>query len=65
MRTFGKKAQTRAVFAVGHLLANNCDYDDLGAEHFSWHTDPEARKRYLVRQLESLGQKVIIEPDVA
>ena len=34
MRTFGKKGQTRAVFAVGHsilviawhLLANDCDY---------------------------------------
>ena len=73
LRTFGKKGQTRAVFAVGHsilviawhLLANNCDYDDLGAEHFSRHTDPEPRKRYLVRQLEALGQKVTLEPAVA
>ena len=61
------------MFAVGHsilviawhLLANNCDYDDLGAEHFSRHTDPEPRKRYLVRQLEALGQKVTLEPAVA
>jgi transposase len=73
LRTFGKKGQTRAVFAVGHsilviawhLLANNCDYHDLGAEHFSGHADPEARTRYLVRQLEALGQKVTIEPAVA
>ena len=73
MRTFGKNGQTRAVFAVGHsilviawhLLANNCAYDDLGAEHFSRHTDPEARKRYLVHQLEALGHKVSIEPAVA
>ena len=73
MRTFGKKGQTRAVFAVGHsilgiawhLLANNCDYDDLGAEQFSRHTDPEARKRYLVRQLEALGHTVSIGPAVA
>ena len=45
MRTFGKKGQTRAVFAVGHsilviawhLLANDCDYADLGAEHLTRH----------------------------
>jgi transposase len=73
MRTFGKKGQTRAVFAIGHsilviswhLLANGCDYADLGAEHFTRHTDHEARKRYLVRQLEALGQKVTIEAAVA
>jgi hypothetical protein len=49
MRTFGKKGQTRAVFAVGHsilviawhLLANDCDYTDLGAEHFH----PQRRPR--------------------
>ena len=43
LRTFGKKGQTRAVFAVGHsilviawhLLANNRDDADLGAEHFN------------------------------
>ena len=73
MRTFGKKGQTRAVFAIGHsilviswhLLANGCDDADLGAEHFTRHTDHEARKRYLVRQLEALGQKVTIEAAVA
>ena len=73
LRTFGKKGQTRAVFAVGHsilviawhLLANDCDYADLGAEHFTRHTDPEARKRYLMRQLEALGHKVTVEPTAA
>ena len=73
LRTFGKKGQTRAVFAVGHsilviawhLLANNCDYDDLGGDHFTRHTDAEARKHYLVRQLEALGHKVTIEPAAA
>ena len=73
MRTFGKKGQTRAVFAVGHsilviawhLLANHCDYHDLGAEHFNRHTDPEARKHYLIRQLEALGHTVTIEPTAA
>ncbi len=73
MRTFGKKGQTRAVFAVGHsilviawhLLANNVDYADLGAEHFTRNADPEARARYLVRQLEALGHKVSVEPAAA
>ena len=73
MRTFGKKGQTRAVFAVGHsiliivwhLLANNIDYEDLGSEHLTRHNDPEARKRYLVRQLEALGHTVTIEPSAA
>jgi transposase len=69
LRTFGKKGQTRAVFAVGHsilvivwhLLRYDCDYQDLGSEHFNRHNDPEARKRYLVRQLEALGHTVIID----
>ena len=73
MRTFGKKGQTRAVFAVGHsilviawhLLANDCDYTDLGAEHFTRNADPEARKHYLIRQLEALGHKVTLEPAAA
>jgi transposase len=73
LRTFGKKGQTRAVFAVGHsilviawhLFANDCDYADLGAEHLSRHSDPEARKRYLIRQLEALGHTVTIEPNAA
>ncbi len=68
LRTFGKKGQTRAVFAVGHsilvivwhLLRYDCDYQDLGSEHFNRHNDPEARKRYLVRQLEALGHTVTI-----
>ena len=69
LRTFGKKGQTRAVFAVGHsilvivwhLLRYDCDYQDLGSEHFNRHNDPEARKRYLVRQLEALGHTVTID----
>jgi transposase len=73
MHTFGKKGQTRAVFAVGHsilviawhLLANHCDYHDLGAEHFNRHTDPEARKHYLIRQLEALGHTVTVQPNPA
>ena len=73
LRTFGKQGQTRAVFAVGHsilviawqLLAHNCDYQDLGGDHFVRYTDAEARKRHLIRQLESLGHKVTVEPAAA
>jgi transposase len=73
LRAFGKKGQTRAVFAVGHsilviawhLLANDCDYQDLGSEHFNRHNDPEARRRYLVRQLEALGHTVTLDSSAA
>jgi transposase len=73
LRTFGKKGQTRAVFAVGHsilviawhLLARDCDYQDLGGDHFARYSDTEARQRYLIRQLEALGNKVTIEPTAA
>ncbi|HSJ76621.1 MAG TPA: IS110 family transposase [Gemmatimonadales bacterium] len=73
LRTFGKKGQTRAIFAVGHsilviawhLLAHNSTYQDLGGDHFALRNDTEARKRYLIRQLQALGQKVIIEPAIA
>lgn len=73
LRTFGRKGQTRAIFAVGHsilviawhLLADNSTYQDLGGDHFILRNDTEARKRYLIRQLEALGQTVTIEPAVA
>jgi len=73
LRTFGKDGQTRAVFAVGHsilvitwhLLANDCDYQDLGAEHFTRREDPQARQRWLIRQLEALGNTVTVEPNAA
>ena len=48
-----------------HLLANHCDSHDLGAEHFNRLTDPEARKHYLIRQLEALGHTVTVEPNAA
>jgi transposase len=72
LRTFGKQGQTRAVFAVGHsilviawqLLAHNCDYHDLGGDHFVRHADAEARW-HLIRQLEALGHKVTVEPAAA
>jgi transposase len=70
LRRFGKKGQAKAAFAVGHtllvivwqLLVNDCDYHDLGVEYFARRNDAEARKRYLVRQLEALGHTVTLAP---
>jgi transposase len=70
VRRFGKKAEAKAALAVGHsilviawhLLANDCDYRELGGDYFARRNDAESRKRYLIRQLEALGQRVTIEP---
>ncbi len=69
-RRFGKKGEAKAAFAVGHailvivwhLLHDERDYEDLGADFLDRRNDAEARKRYLVRQLEALGQKVTVQP---
>ncbi len=69
-RRFGKKGEAKAAFAVGHallvivwhLLHDERDYIELGADYLDQRRDNEARKRYLVKQLEALGQKVTVEP---
>jgi len=69
-RRFGKKGETKAIFAVGHtmlviiwhLLAGGCDYQELGYDYFDRRNETEAHKRRLVRQLEKLGHRVILEP---
>jgi transposase len=69
-RRFGKKAEAKAAFAVGHailvivwhLLHDERDYQELGPDYLDRRNDTEARKRYLVRQLESLGHRVTVEP---
>jgi transposase len=68
-RRFGRGGDNKAVFALGHtmlviawhLLSNDCDYNDLGGDYFTRRNDAEARKRYLIRQLEALGQHVTVE----
>jgi transposase len=70
LRRFGKKGEAKAAFAVGHailviawhLLHDERDYQDLGADYLDKRKDNEARKRYLIRQLETLGHRVTIEP---
>lgn len=68
-RLAAKRGQKRAIVAVGHtllvigyyLLNKRCFYQDLGPDYFD-RINAEGLKRYLVKRLESLGQKVILEP---
>jgi hypothetical protein len=47
---------------VWHVLHDEVDYDELGADNFDRFTDNEAHARRLVRQLEKLGHRVTLEP---
>ena len=44
-----------------HLLRKQCIYQDLGPDYLD-RKNAERLKRYLVKRLESLGQKVTLEP---
>jgi len=65
-RRIGKK---KAAMAVGHsilviawhLLANDCDYADLGGDYFVRRDADRARQR-AVAQLQALGYQVTLEP---
>jgi transposase len=65
-RRIGKK---EAAVAVGHsilviawhLLANDCDYADLGGDFFVRRDSDRARQR-AVGQLQALGYRVTLEP---
>jgi transposase len=65
-RRIGKK---KAAVAVGHsilviawhLLANDCDYADLGGDFFVRRDSDRARQR-AVAQLQALGYRVTLEP---
>jgi transposase len=69
-RRFGKRGENKAIFAVAHtmlviawhLLARQIDYKDLGVDFFERRNDAQRRERYLVRELERLGHKVLLEP---
>jgi transposase len=66
-RRIGKK---KAAVAVGHsilviawhLLANDCDYQDLGGDWFVRRSDHDRRKTHLVKQLQALGYSVTLRP---
>ncbi|MFZ5654648.1 MAG: hypothetical protein ACOY42_09690 [Pseudomonadota bacterium] len=48
--------------AIWHLLHDDRDYAELGADFYLRRDDRQIRTRQLIRQLESLGHKVTIEP---
>jgi transposase len=64
-RRIGKR---KAAVAVGHsilvicwhLLANDCDYADLGSDWFTRRTDNDKRRDHLIRQLHDLGYGVTL-----
>ena len=66
----GTKSEGKAIFAVAHtmmvivwhLLDDTTNYDELGADYFDKRNDADARQRYLIRELEKLGNTVTLEP---
>ena len=65
-RRIGKK---KAAVAVGHsilviawhLLADDCDYHDLGGDYFV-RRDTDRQRQRAVAQLQALGYRVTLEP---
>jgi transposase len=74
VRRFGgyrnPNAKKKAIYAIAHTLARiiwhvlneGVPYTDLGADFYTRRDDPEAEKTRLVRRLEAMGLKVILEP---
>lgn len=66
----GKTGQTKALLAVAHsilisawhLLHDDCDYTDLGADYHTRKDDPDIVAKRLITRLEQLGNKVTVEP---
>ncbi len=72
-RLAARRGKLRAQVAVGHsiliaswhILSENVDYRDLGADHFLKRLDPERETRRLVARLHALGHRVTVEPAAA
>jgi transposase len=68
-RIKGRRGEKRAAVAVAHsilviayhVLSRGQPYTELGGDYFESRVTAEARARQLVRQLERLGHKVILE----
>ena len=66
----GRSGKAKAVGAIRHdiliaywhIVTNEVDYHDLGPDWIASRNSPEHRTRRLVRQLESLGHTVTLEP---
>jgi transposase len=66
-----RRGKKRAIVAVGrsilvivwHLLSDDQTvFNDLGADHFTHHVNPERQKRNHIHQLEALGYNVTLTP---
>jgi len=70
LRRFGKKAEGKAIFAVAHtliviiwhVLNDGTTYRELGPDYFDRRNDAQTRQRYLIRELEKLGNQVTLTP---
>src|SRR2546423_1305097 len=70
VRHFGRRGTNKAIIALAHtmiviiwhVLHDQTDYRELGADYFQRLSDPEALRRRLIRQLEATGVKVTIQP---
>jgi hypothetical protein len=64
----GRKAAVavgRSILVIAwHLLADDCDYQDLGGDYFV-RRDTERRRQRAVAQLQALGYRVVLEPVAA
>ena len=77
VRRFGgvrnKAAVKKAIMAIAHTLAvivwhlvtDERDYTDLGADYYTRRDNPDHRRAQLVRQLEGLGYSVELTPAAA
>ena len=53
--------RTQVLVIAWHLLANDCDYQDLGGDYFA-RRDTERQRQRAVAQLQALGYRVVLEP---
>jgi transposase len=69
-RLKGRRGHKRSIVAVAHsilvvayhVISRREPYTELGADYFLRRQDSEAYQRRLVRQLERMGHRVILEP---
>ena len=50
------------LIAIRHMLSNDIDYHDLGADHFRNRVDPAKQASRLVHQLQQLGCQAVLTP---
>ncbi len=68
-RLAAKRGKKRAILAVAHslliavytMLKNRCAYQELGADYFD-KLNAEGLKRYCLRKLEAMGNRVVLVP---